>query len=116
MKIRKGFVSNSSTTSFCLYGLDFCSDDDGLVGEVCKKLGGESFEDLSDGLDFIADKIGLETFYGWEGEQQYIGIEWSNIKDDETGAQFKERITNKLKEAFGDHVKCSTHEEAYRDG
>lgn len=99
MKIRQGFISNSSTTSFCIYGA--CLDDDQMPIL-------ESKEDL-------VNKFGLEEHRGECGDH-YIGRSWDRIKDDETGAQFKESIRAALKEIFGKDFECHTIEEAYRDG
>ena len=93
MKTRIGFVSNSSTTSFCIYG-----------GDVSEEI-----------LDKLYDDKSLEVHSGQEGER-YAGISWCRIKDDETGLQFKARVQGLLKEAVGEPVKCRTIEEAYRDG
>lgn len=82
MKIRNGFVSNSSTSSFCIYGAEI--DDDTY----------EKFEELN-----IKTFKTLEIEHGENGEC-YIGLSWPSIKDNETGKQFKERIEAKVKELF----------------
>lgn len=97
MKTRNGFVSNSSTSSFCIYGA--------MVDR--NKVNEEEME-----------KWGLEVYYGdsnWEQDKIYVGKSWSSIKDDETGAQFKKQIESLLKRLF-DIDKCSTIEKAWYDG
>jgi len=139
MKIRNGFVSNSSSSSFCLYGL--CIDEseirDALIakGEVLtedeQEYLGEYFyypysyqkrkdneeelteEDKRAEAKFFSPDDGF-TYEDVDGYQQFIGIEWKDIKDDETGAEFKKRVENKLKELFPDKkIECSTHEHAW---
>lgn len=96
MKIRSGFVSNSSTTSFCIYGLRLneCSS------EVRNKL----------------REIGLEIFYGYDCT--YAGRCFSEIKDEETGKQFKDNIKTKLQSVLGELSgnDLGIHEESYYDG
>jgi hypothetical protein len=99
MKVRKGFVSNSSSTSFVIYGVSLP----------------EGKED--DYYDLLSDDpVGLNIFYP-EYDGIYIGKSWSSIKDDETGLQFKQSVENRLKELLGNQdVKCSTYEEGYYNG
>lgn len=135
MKIRQGFVSNSSSSSFCIYGIsmDECEMKDALV-----EKGIATEDELSDGfyeylstwsfeydleqkglsVEKIAEKLANRPLNGFEyesinGDAHFLGISWCNIKDDETGAEFKARIDKKMKEIFGEDVECSTHEEAW---
>ena len=131
MKIRKGFVSNSSTTSFCIYGA--CFDSDEIISNL-SEINGEGlalipkdkideFREMMNDEDadcyevgeIIADSLGLEFHLGCESEYYYIGRSWSGVGDDETGRKFKEGIENKLKKIFS-NIKFGTHEEAFRDG
>lgn len=84
MKIRNGFVSNSSTSSFLIYGVF---------------VEGFSYDDC----DQIMKNTNGFSYYCPEGcDGAYIGISWSDITDDETGKQFKERIEKQLRELFKD--------------
>ena len=100
MKSRSGFVSNSSTTSFLIYGAELEGDD------VAK------FE------AFTRDEkreFGLEHHYtSWESE--VIGLSWDAMHDDETMAQFRARVKAKIEEVLGHEVDCGFHEDAYFDG
>ena len=96
MKIRQGFVSNSSTTSFLIYGVFV--DDEELVD---KAWGVDGIQGYSDPYDSG----------GW------VGASWCSVRDDETGAQFKARVEAKLFTELGIKPEdCGTHEQAWRDG
>jgi hypothetical protein len=104
MKIRKGFVSNSSSSSFCIYGIDLNESAD---------LSFLSKAEYSD-----PEIEGLEI-HRYADCGIYIGRSWCAIKDDETGAMFKKSIEEKLKEVFKDKIEipaCRTHSEAWYDG
>ena len=114
MKLRNGFVSNSSTSSFLIYGVCFESSDD-LYDAL--KLDEEPEGGVWDIIYELEDELGLAVELPYEGDYGvYIGESWSSVKDDETGAEFKARIEKKLKEKFGDDIKFGTYAEAWRDG
>jgi len=103
MKIRSGWISNSSTTSFCIYGAQLKEE---------PSVGDDQWEYFEDNTP-----TGFEVEYGFDDEA-YMGISWKNIKDDETGAEFKTRIREKIMSKFN-YLKeedFHTFEEAYRDG
>ena len=128
MKVRMGFVSNSSSSSFCIYGA-FLSEVPLAVKQykkVAKVVDGdnedeededEEDEDYDDDgyelMEHRASQLGLQCEYpeGYDG--YYVGLAWSDIKDDETGKQFKERVEGLLTEFCGEKVECETHEEAF---
>jgi len=113
MKIRNGFVSNSSTSSFCIYGA-YIKDKEALVKRCQKILNEEEEEDVDfyGIVEEAAGKFGL-GFWSISGESYYVGNSWCNIKDDQTGKQFKEEIAKAVKELVGDEAKCETHQEAW---
>jgi hypothetical protein len=121
MKIRLGFVSNSSTSSFCIYGA-YISDED--AKNIYKNwIDGEDSEDSEDSEDkkyeiynFFeekASKLGLDYHHPEGFGGHYIGVEWRNIKGNETGNQFKRRIQKIITKFLGYKLSCSTCEEAY---
>jgi len=86
MKTRQGFVSNSSSSSFCILGLvkDERFDDENVKTSQWGDL------DLS-GTD-LATAYGIEEYYG----QTLVGIHPWAMKEDETLSEFKKRIVSEL--------------------
>jgi hypothetical protein len=111
MKIRNGFVSNSSTSSFLIYGKELSPED------ATRLMGRECVDHWEIGGDDIREKLGktcLKIVYG--EESTYLGCSWDSVSDDETGKQFKDRIEADVKKLLGDEATCSTCREAWQDG
>ena len=96
MKIRAGFVSNSSSVSFCIYGIWVDHPEE------------ELWE--------VAEGLGLYCHRDQYGDGLYIGRTWKTIGDDETGKQFKETTQEKVDKLPVDDKICATHEEGWYDG
>jgi len=75
MKIRLGFVSNSSSSSFCITGI--------------------YRDNWDDDLDEKAQEIGLYTSCG-EYDGMYIGLQFEGMGLDETRRQFEARAKELL--------------------
>ena len=131
MKIRSGFVSNSSSSSFCIYGIEIDVEElrekllsSEILSEEDKKYLSEIEDtyEIVEMLEYNDMKIenisNIEFHYMGEynPDSVYIGRSWSLIEDDKTGKEFKEDVENKLKKILGNEVKCYTCQEAWRDG
>jgi hypothetical protein len=83
MKIRNGFVSNSSSTSFCLYGVEFDEDfDEDLL---------EQPEDRKNRLSVFSAPYDNITF---------MGLPLTECRDDETMGDFKKRVKDLIKRSY----------------
>ena len=98
MKIRNGFISNSSSTSFCIYGAKIPGNE---ADKNYKKI----------------EEMGLSYHqYCQESEDSIVGGTPETIKDDETGKQFKDSVVAKLKEIFGKDFDCNWHTDGWYNG
>ena len=124
MKIRSGFVSNSSSSSFILYGVHMEEEDFTEVAmDILKNNAKDTDFDPEDeesdyGFYELAEAsfefIDLEWSTGGQGfEGIYIGLDPRSFDEDKTMKQNKKDIEDKIKALFPNSGKCSWHEEAY---
>lgn len=103
MKIRADFVSNSSSSSFVLWGVSFDTDnlveklrDAGLV--PTRPDDGEDHvnEDIEEFLD--SRKIPYDEYvFGYDDNFIAFGLSPTCMKDNETLKEFKVRVADRLK-------------------
>lgn len=97
MKVRQGFVSNSSSTSFSIYGA------------VIK-------DSVFDEKNELIDELKLTYHREYQEANTFVvGRNPTSIRDDETGAQFKEDVKQKLSKII-DEPKCGFYEGGWYDG
>lgn len=127
MKIRNGFVSNSSSSSFLIYGTNigygrdakkcfanyikkhpecldnyfyWCNDPEAEKKRFKEAFANMTVEELLED-DEINDYISNNYWNVFEGNDDvgyYVGLSPEEGKDDETFAEFKERAKTKVKE------------------
>ena len=136
MRVRFGFVSNSSASSFLIYGV-YLEDMSGVtigdemaasmleeINAYRSKYSSAPYTSIEDWAsdDFngvihgIAKSIGVAYESMPECDGAFIGASWDEVGDEETGAQFKERVRAALVPVLGEDVRCGTIQEAWYDG
>lgn len=98
MKIRLGFVSNSSSSSFCMLGLTQTELENYLPSmEENEEFSiSDYIENKLEKYPEISTKDGIADFY----EETIIGFEVYNLDKDKTINQSKKELKNKLDEIF----------------
>lgn len=100
MKIRNGFVSNSSSTSFCIIGTYVDSLDD---IKCINHFNLDEWYNHEDEIDDIMAKYQLCIYIQEDGA--YIGIPLEDANDDETLGAIKKKVNVNLRKAIGKPVK-----------
>ena len=128
MKVRNGFVSNSSTSSFMIYGYQMDQDDfykiiykkySHLFEEELKQINKDNYPDnemtLEDAIvggeiydiEEVLREAGVPIhIIEGECESAYLGVDPSSMDMDETRRQFQERVEKQIRDFVGKKVKC----------
>lgn len=108
--IRNDFVSNSSSTSFCIIGNYFNED------ELRKYLDIDDETDLLDYIDSYLEKNGINLNYRIgisDNDLWYFGLTYDNMLENETKDEFEMRIKSLIDELVHGHTQPI---ECYTDG
>ena len=94
MKIRTGYVSNSSSSSFCIMGV--CLEKDEVQEAIAKRM-----EESDEYDEYKAEKeifglFGTHGIYEY-GESVIYGLSVEEMKEHETLLEFKKRVFQTIK-------------------
>jgi len=135
MKIRNGFVSNSSSSSFCIFG---CSVDKNDFLKIFKKDILENIENKQDSDEDYRDedwfdeqeniyeilediekkweKEHLKTHIPGEDDYIYLGFSFENIPEDAVWGEWEKSRTDILKKILdNENLTCSILEGCWTD-
>jgi len=119
MKKRIGFVSNSSSSSFCIYGYEISgiytlaeslieSDKaktllaEALGEKNSSKSAKELFEELKEkeGASEALYALGIDSVIDGESNYVYLGRDYRSLRDEETGLEFRRAAFDCVEEFF----------------
>ena len=95
MKIRSGFVSNSSSSSFAILGIMVGQDRIRKITSHWIEKEGYISEDLDESIHKCGPSI-LGYIYYSEGGKAWIGAGFEDMDQNETKAAFKQKVASAL--------------------
>lgn len=110
MKKRFGFVSNSSSTSFLLYGVSI--NEEKLQALYSAVSGHPSSAD--EAFYSLKKECNIEGYehYG----TYYLGVSASCVKDSETGKEFRDRVKIQMEKYFPNEAVFGYIKESWYEG
>lgn len=140
MKIRQGFISNSSSSSFCIYGT-YTDDINAIVRTFLEEKSSEELEEIlsdncidvddldeEDAIDNILDNLdfselaeilsstikNLECHSCYDSNETWIGLGIHSMDDDETKKQFQNRVEQLIKDELKqENLQFNWYEESW---
>lgn len=91
MKIRMGFVSNSSSSSFCVVGKIYEDEKNELLYKFDEMI--YDLNKINEIDPTLVTCQGISKYY----DNTILGMEIENIQDNETMSQFKQRVLEQVK-------------------
>ena len=124
MKFKCDFVTNSSSSSFVVMGVQL--DDSAFTDDHMIRLQNDlpdyeidkynMFEYGYELLEAVLKDTDLDfTIYPWDS-QFMVGIPYTKMQDDETLAQFRQRVKDQLTQVFKTDMNPGHIEECWMDG
>lgn len=99
MRIRNGFVSNSSSSSYAIVGI--CEEINELKNALYKK-NGEVYEnyEIVDELDAIADSYDMTLSFVHNEDTIHIGSDYGDMGNDQTKFEFESEVIAQINKLY----------------